>query len=576
MAEHPSRASQLVFAVKAAGLRAKRRARDALDPLPIGSSIDLERSDLLPVATSASRLWSSAIGGEARLEAGKVQNLRVAARAIDGRAFEAGEVFGFWRHVGRPSRRAGFALGREIREGCLVPSIGGGLCQLSNALYDAALRAGFDIVERHAHSVVVPGSLAEVGRDATVFYSYVDLRFTARSRFAIEARLTSDELIVRMWAPGPSTSVRVVPSADRSLARGSCASCEQTSCASHAPRLARVRRAAFLLDRFVPELDAWVRSERRDGDVLSVPLDGARFGRARYAWSTDGFARVRQTIVPTVVRALSARRLADQGAARQRALLAEDERLARAMARTLGPEDAHLVVSQSMLPFLWRDGALGGRTFDVLMTRFPLEELHARLDRAVSRYPESPTLRDFRAPHALVRAERDALAAAARVVTPHSAIARSFGARAVRVPWMVPSASPIVRGDRVVFLGPIVGRAGVHALREAMADRDLHVRGKDLEDGFDWGTTRVHRIHGDPFDGAAVIVSPAIIEHEPRRLLAAVARGIPVIATEACGLEGVSGVTTLIENEPSALRAAIVDATDRGQRSAPASNVAPT
>ena len=63
----------------------------------------------------------------------------------------------------------GFVAGRELREGCMVSSIGGGLCQLSNALYAAALEAGCEIVERHAHSKVVPGSLAERGLDATVF-----------------------------------------------------------------------------------------------------------------------------------------------------------------------------------------------------------------------------------------------------------------------------------------------------------------------------------------------------------------------------------------------------------------------
>ena len=72
-------------------------------------------------------------------------------------------------------------MGRELREGCLVPSIGGGLCQLSNALYDAALRAGLQVVERHRHTQVVPGSLAESDRDATVFWNYRDLRLRGGS-----------------------------------------------------------------------------------------------------------------------------------------------------------------------------------------------------------------------------------------------------------------------------------------------------------------------------------------------------------------------------------------------------------
>ena len=93
-------------------------------------------------------------------------------------------VFSFWKQVGRTNRLKGYVAGRELREGCLIPSIGGGLCQLSNALYDAALQAGFEIVERHAHSQVIPGSLAEAGANATVFWNYVDLRFRSHHAFA--------------------------------------------------------------------------------------------------------------------------------------------------------------------------------------------------------------------------------------------------------------------------------------------------------------------------------------------------------------------------------------------------------
>jgi hypothetical protein len=58
----------------------------------------------------------------------------------------------------------------------------------------------------------------------------------------------------------------------------------------------------------------------------------------------------------------------------------------------------HACVAQSLLPHLWRDGALGGRTFDVLMTRLPLRVLHARLDEAWMRKPDRKSLCEFRAP----------------------------------------------------------------------------------------------------------------------------------------------------------------------------------
>ena len=84
--------------------------------------------------------------------AGKIHNLRLAIRRIDGLEIPAGGIFSFWQQIGRATRRRGFVKGRELREGCIIPNIGGGLCQLSNALYDAALQANFEIVERHAHT----------------------------------------------------------------------------------------------------------------------------------------------------------------------------------------------------------------------------------------------------------------------------------------------------------------------------------------------------------------------------------------------------------------------------------------
>ena len=42
-----------------------------------------------------------------------------------------------------------------LSRGCIIPSIGGGLCQISNALYDAALLAELEIVERHGGTISV-------------------------------------------------------------------------------------------------------------------------------------------------------------------------------------------------------------------------------------------------------------------------------------------------------------------------------------------------------------------------------------------------------------------------------------
>lgn len=162
------------------------------------SSYGTNLRDLTVISFSESELWNQDDNAENWiLTAGKIENLRIAAKKINGIELKANQVFSFWKQIGKPSRFKGYVTGREIREGCVVPTIAGGLCQLSNALYDSALKAGFHIIERHKHTQVIKGSLAEQDRDATVKWNYVDLRFKADKPFRIETELTADKLVIK-------------------------------------------------------------------------------------------------------------------------------------------------------------------------------------------------------------------------------------------------------------------------------------------------------------------------------------------------------------------------------------------
>jgi vancomycin resistance protein YoaR len=152
------------------------------------------------IAKDEHRLYSSTEPRERDLELGKVQNLRVAAAAVDGVVLEPGELFSFWLAVGRPSRWKGYVTGRELRGGCMIPAVGGGICQLTNALSRVAHRAGMEIVERHSHTLHPPGFFIDDTTDATVFWNYVDLRFRAPRRVRIGASLSESTLVVRLDA----------------------------------------------------------------------------------------------------------------------------------------------------------------------------------------------------------------------------------------------------------------------------------------------------------------------------------------------------------------------------------------
>jgi vancomycin resistance protein VanW len=139
-------------------------------------------------------------GAHPRLEAGKRINVKLAAAAFHGVVITPERPLSFWRTLGPATAARGFAWGMELRSGCAVPAIGGGLCVMSNALFAIAVELGWSVLERHGHSMALadPGAL-----DATVAYPHVDLRIAPREGFAVlDVALRGDVLVVAVRARG--------------------------------------------------------------------------------------------------------------------------------------------------------------------------------------------------------------------------------------------------------------------------------------------------------------------------------------------------------------------------------------
>ena len=558
----PDRWSSLIFAGKAVVYRLQRLAADMMSgPQRLAKAAAADLNAI--VAESHTRLWSDGRREEWEYQLGKVQNLRRAAAALDGVVVPAGAVFSFWKQIGRASRRRGFVTGRMLQQGCLVPATGGGLCQLSNAIYDAALQAGCEIVERHAHSRRVAGSAAALGRDATVAWNYVDLRFRPRGPLRIEARLTHDDLVIRFRSDRAPEKPSDPESATEPVALArSCATCGEVSCFRHEQHQlspASGGLTAYLVDENWPEFQDYVAQAHQANDVFGQPIDGARWRLPRYEWRLHGFARTGAASIQAVRRMIAIRRAPAQGPARRNAELTGAERIAASLARMLTPDVTRVCVAQSLLPYLWREGHLGGREVEVLMTRLPMNELQARLDAAFAAHPERATLGDFRAPAELVAAEAEALAYVTHVVTPHRDIAELFRDRTTVLDWKLPAHHPVAPGAsrRIAFPGPTIARKGAYELREAARALGLEIvlLGSELEGPNFWRGVSVRRPNAgtDWLPDVAAVVQPALVEERPRHLLAALAGGVPVIATSACGLASRDGVTIVPPDDPIAL-----------------------
>ncbi|MEP6902282.1 MAG: hypothetical protein ABJA66_11060, partial [Actinomycetota bacterium] len=356
----------------------------------------------------------------------------------------------------------------------------------------------------------------------------------------------------------------------------SCATCGVESCFRSLKLDANIDfgRTAFLLDEFAPEFDEYIQNTRNAKDFLFVPLDGKRFKKANYAWKTKGFARTKQSLFVTLLRSYKSRKLAAQGAERQKSLLAMAEKLAENYAKKLTYDATHIVVSQNLLPFLWKNGHLGGRTFDVLMNALPMNEIQKRLDFAFSLHSQSKTLGDFRAESWLVEAEAEALENARKIITPHTEIASLFGERSELLNWSLPKAKDFVKKQNakftIVFPASTVGRKGCYELREAIRDLDVKLitLGATIEDtlfwrGFDW-----EKGGDDWLKQADLVVLPAFIEHKPRRLLLAAAHKIPVIVSTACGVENTEGIKTVEIGDARILRKEIENSSRKMSKSA--------
>jgi len=111
-------------------------------------------------------------------------NLEIAARKINGTVLMPGEVFSYNKVVGKRTVEEGYKDAKIYADGGVVDGLAGGICQISSTLYNAAVMANLEIVERRNHSY--PTSYLPAGKDATVVYGVLDLKFKNTRKYPIK------------------------------------------------------------------------------------------------------------------------------------------------------------------------------------------------------------------------------------------------------------------------------------------------------------------------------------------------------------------------------------------------------
>lgn len=103
-------------------------------------------------------------------------NIHVAGESTSDILLMPGEMFSYNRATGARTWNNGYKSAPIIVGGRVVNGEGGGVCQVSTTIYNAALLSGLKIDEVHNHTI--PSRYAPRGRDASVSYGYTDLKFT--------------------------------------------------------------------------------------------------------------------------------------------------------------------------------------------------------------------------------------------------------------------------------------------------------------------------------------------------------------------------------------------------------------
>ncbi|MCD9022340.1 VanW family protein [Cohnella silvisoli] len=134
---------------------------------------------------------------------GRTHNVTVAAKALNETLLMPDEIFEYGKIVDKADKEYGYKEAPVIVKGKLTPGVGGGICQVSSTLYNAALLSGLEIVERRNHSLVV--HYLPKGLDATFADGYVNFKFrnSTGKQLLIRTVVKDKTLTVKLFGTMP-------------------------------------------------------------------------------------------------------------------------------------------------------------------------------------------------------------------------------------------------------------------------------------------------------------------------------------------------------------------------------------
>lgn len=154
-------------------------------------SVDDLKKNIVKLASYETTSYNTANGTE---------NMRVSLAACNGSVIEPGKIWSFNDCTGNSNLESnGYKPASVIENGKLTDGIGGGICQSSSTIYNAAVRANLDVEERYNHKWA--SSYVPTGLDATIDYGNLDLKLSNPTDYQmfLECKLVDSKLYVSFW-----------------------------------------------------------------------------------------------------------------------------------------------------------------------------------------------------------------------------------------------------------------------------------------------------------------------------------------------------------------------------------------
>ncbi len=188
-------------------------------PLPVevekaaGNDVDPSKLGIKELVDSASTSFAGSVPP-------KVANITLAASRLNGVLLAPGDVFSFNDELGPTTLKSGFQVGFGIAvnnsgEMQTVPSVAGGICQVSTTLLHSIFWAGYEIDEIYPHLYwisaygVPPKGM--IGLDATVDAPNLDFKFknNTDNYLLIQSKVEGSNLTFSIYGTKPKWKVDV-------------------------------------------------------------------------------------------------------------------------------------------------------------------------------------------------------------------------------------------------------------------------------------------------------------------------------------------------------------------------------